>query len=446
MTAQYSHMLRQMKWKGASIAGLLLALLLMGIAGCALAASSAPAPTATTVNSFVQPTAQSATAAPKAYIGLFKDNAVAVLDTATNRVLTKIPIPTGPHGLVVTPDGRTVYASSDGDSKVSVIDTATDKVTNTIEVGKMPHGLAITPNGKQVLVSVFGASTVAFIDTASNQIMGQVPVPNPHNIAISPDGSTAYVAAQVPNALGLTVIDVNKRTQTANVPLAKTPRALNFSPDGKLLYFTLAGVDSVQVLDPTSNKILTQIPVGASPHHPLFTKDGKEALIVSQGPGELDVVNPATNAVAATVKVGMMPHWIALTPNGQTAYVTNEASNDVSVVDLTTNQVTATIPVGNAPRKIVVQPVASTASTSQPKVVITGYGFVPQTLTVAPLQKVVWANADPVNHTVTSNDGLFDSADIMPGQDFTLTLRKPGAYAYHCTNHPFMQGVVIVRA
>src|ERR1700724_3200051 len=85
-----------------------------------------------------------AAVAPKAYIGLFKDNAVAVLDTATNKVMKTIPIPTGPHGLVVTPDGRWVYASSDGDSVVSVIDTSSDKVTATIDVGTTPHGLAIT--------------------------------------------------------------------------------------------------------------------------------------------------------------------------------------------------------------------------------------------------------------------------------------------------------------
>ena len=60
--------------------------------------------------------AVSQAAGAKAYVGLFGDNAVAVIDTATNTLLTTIPIPAGPHGLVITPDGATVYASSDGDS------------------------------------------------------------------------------------------------------------------------------------------------------------------------------------------------------------------------------------------------------------------------------------------------------------------------------------------
>src|SRR5260370_23531084 len=61
----------------------------------------------------------------KAYVGLFKDNAVAVLDTSSNKVTKTIAIPTGPHGLVVTPDGRWVYASSDVASTLSITDTPT---------------------------------------------------------------------------------------------------------------------------------------------------------------------------------------------------------------------------------------------------------------------------------------------------------------------------------
>lgn len=100
--------------------------------------------------------------APKVYVGLFRDNAVAVIDTGTNRVLKTIPVPKGPHGLVVTPDGRKVYVSSDGESSMSVIDTATDRVIATVDVGPNPHGLAMAPDGKLVLVSAWGANESPF--------------------------------------------------------------------------------------------------------------------------------------------------------------------------------------------------------------------------------------------------------------------------------------------
>jgi YVTN family beta-propeller protein len=89
-----------------------------------------------------------AAAAPKAYVGLFKDNAIAVLDTGTTRVQGTIPVPQGPHGIVITPDGRKVYVSSDGASTVSVIETQTDTIVQSIEVGPNPHGLAISADGR----------------------------------------------------------------------------------------------------------------------------------------------------------------------------------------------------------------------------------------------------------------------------------------------------------
>jgi len=390
-----------------------------------------------------------APAMTKAYIGLFKDNAVAVLDTGTNQVLTKIPVPKGPHGMVVSPDGR-VFVSSDGDSLVSVIDTKLDVVIDTINVGNSPHGLAITPDANLVLVADFGTSQVVFIDTNKDMVVGQVAVPNPHNIAISPDGHTAYVASQMQGSTGLAILNIDSRTVTGNVPVDKTPRALNFSPDGKLLYFTLAGVDAVQVLDPATNQIEAQIPVGASPHHPLFTPDGQFALVVSQGPGQLSILDPKTNKVNSVVTVGKMPHWIATNSQGTTAWVTNEASNDVSVVDLATGKVTATIPVGNAPRKIVVltQPLMAgqSQSSNQPGFMtsINGMAFKDPVITIKAGETITWINQDAIDHTVTSDDGGWDSGNIGSGKSYSITLNQPGQYNYHCSIHPFMKGSIIV--
>ena len=411
-----------------------------------------------------------APAAPKAYVGIFNDNAVAVIDTGTNRVLTTIPIPAGPHGLVISPDGLRVYASSDGASTVSVISTATDRVVSSIEVGKGPHGLAMSPDGRQVVVAVFGMSRVAVIDTVRNEVIGTIPVGNPHNIAISPDGRTAYVASQQPGAAALAILDLTTRRQVGSVALDKAPRALTFSPDGKALYFTLAGSESVQVLDPADNHIVTQIPVGASPHHPFFTPTGEYALVAVQGPGEVAVIDPHSRKVIGTVAVGKVPHWITTTSDGDTAYVTNEGANTISVVDVEKQKVLATIPVGNAPRKIVMQrglstrsssvkagPVATAAAPpgSAPApgqmeaggadgIHIANFAFTPPALTVSPGQKVTWTNADSIPHTSTSADKRWNSGPLAPGASFSVTFDKPGTYVYGCSIHPFMQAKVIV--
>src|SRR5882672_3416943 len=119
------HIMRSVDWLTTRRRGLVLA----GVAAGATILAAAP----TGIG------AQSMNMTPlKAYIGLFKDNAVAVLDTSNNSVVKTIAVPSGPHGLVVTPDGRWVYASSDGASTVSVIDTRTDEVSASIEVGPTP--------------------------------------------------------------------------------------------------------------------------------------------------------------------------------------------------------------------------------------------------------------------------------------------------------------------
>src|SRR5881628_3478222 len=303
----------------------------------------------------------SAAGAPKAYVGLFKDDAVAVLDTAQNKVVGTIAVPKGPHGLVVTPDGRKVYVSSDGASTVSVIDTATDRVVASIDVGANPHGLAISGAGSRVLVSGWGSNRALVIDTATDRVIGEVPIAQPHNGTLSQDGRTAWVASQQQGATALVRLNLATWKEVARVPLEKTPRGLELSPDGRRVFFTLAGVNAIQVLDTATNQVIAQIPVGASPHYAPFTPDGRWALAVIQGPGELSILDTANNTLAGTVAVGKAPHWSMSSSDGRTAYVTNEGSNDVSVVDLASRAVTATIPVGNAPRKIAVQPVPSAA-------------------------------------------------------------------------------------
>jgi YVTN family beta-propeller protein len=162
-------------------------------------------------------------AAPKVYIGLFKDNAVAVLDTSTNRVQGTVPVPQGPHGLAITPDGRKVYVSSDGASTVSVIDTQTNRMIGSIEVGANPHGLAMSPDGRQVLVGGFGTNQVLLIDTTTDQVVWRLPVPMPHNSVLSPDGHMAYIGSQQQGATAVVILDLTQRTQVGTVPLEKTP-------------------------------------------------------------------------------------------------------------------------------------------------------------------------------------------------------------------------------
>ncbi len=379
-----------------------------------------------------------AIAGPKAYVGNFKDDTVSVVDTTAAKVIATVPVARGPHGMAVMPDGWRVYVSGDNSSSVSVIDTATDRVVETIEVGKSPHGLAMTPDGRWLLVAVNGEDRVAFINTATQQVVGSVAVAKPHTIAISPDGKTAYVASQDPSRFAIVPVDLTARTAMRVIALDKPPRDLEFGHDGKALYFTKAGVNAVQVLDPASDKIVAEIPTGVSPHYANFFAKTTLGIVVVQGANELLLFDPATNQPVRHLAVGKQPHWVTVSGDGKTAYVPNEGSNDFSIVDLATGK-TVTIPMGNAPRKVVVQP-----SQNRTTVSISNFLFVPPVITVTAGETVVWSNDDGAPHGVAFRDGSKGAQSILPGQTFGRVFDQPGSYEYSCSFHSYMTGRVNV--
>jgi plastocyanin len=59
---------------------------------------------------------------------------------------------------------------------------------------------------------------------------------------------------------------------------------------------------------------------------------------------------------------------------------------------------------------------------------------------------VQWTNNDPMPHTVTANDRSFDSGIIAPGKTWQYTFTKAGTYNFYCMPHPFMKGIVVVKA
>ena len=71
--------------------------------------------------------------------------------------------------------------------------------------------------------------------------------------------------------------------------------------------------------------------------------------------------------------------------------------------------------------------------------------FAPARIEVAAGTTVIWTNNAPLQHSVVADNGSFDSGLIDPGKRYAHTFTTPGTYTFHCTPHPFMKGVVVVR-
>jgi plastocyanin len=71
--------------------------------------------------------------------------------------------------------------------------------------------------------------------------------------------------------------------------------------------------------------------------------------------------------------------------------------------------------------------------------------FEPKTITVSAGQSVTWTfQEQSMQHSVTADDGTFDSCLHGAGFTFAVTFAKAGTYAYHCSIHAQMTGRVIV--
>jgi plastocyanin len=100
------------------------------------------------------------------------------------------------------------------------------------------------------------------------------------------------------------------------------------------------------------------------------------------------------------------------------------------------------------------QPPPPPAATTTPKakqdnqqtVTIQDFRFSPVELTVQPGTTVTWVNEGDAPHTVTADDGSFDSGRLQPGQSFSYTFQGQGTVAYHCEIHRQMTASVTVSA
>jgi plastocyanin len=75
-------------------------------------------------------------------------------------------------------------------------------------------------------------------------------------------------------------------------------------------------------------------------------------------------------------------------------------------------------------------------------VAMAGFAFEPATLEVPAGTEVTWTNQDPAQHTVTADDGSFDSGPIDQGATFATTVNGPVTYV--CAIHPTMTGEIRV--
>lgn len=293
-----------------------------------------------------------------AYVTNSGDNTVSLIDTATNNVITTVPVGNSPYEVSINPAGTKVYVANWESGTVSVIDASTNNVTATVDVGTNPGGIAVNPNGTNLYVTNVANNAVSVINTVTNNVTATVNVGNyPAEIAVSPDGTRVYVTntgdIKVPGNSVSVINTLDNSIKTVRV--GRGPSGVAVTPDGNKVYVSNSDDGTVSVIDTAKNTATATVDVGNSSWGVAVNPAGTEVYVANIGDtefnlnGYVSVINIATDRVIATVSVGKEPYKVAVDPDGTKVYVTNQGSNTVSIIDTATKEVLDTVTVGSRP-------------------------------------------------------------------------------------------------
>jgi YVTN family beta-propeller protein len=235
---------------------------------------------------------------------------LAVVDNATNQVITTVPVGSRPEWVTVSPDGSRIYATQNSVG-VYVIDALSNVIIATIPIPG-PQEIAIAPDNSRLYVGSQGRG-IAVVDPSTNVVTHFINIlgANPTGIAFTPDSAHAYVGEFFSPSLYL--IDARADALLQTVPLTGAlgggVGGVISSPDGKKIYaahIRISPTDpshNVFVVDTTANSVSGQIPVSAPSPQMAITTDAANLLVGDSDIGELVVASIATDSVVEAIHV-----------------------------------------------------------------------------------------------------------------------------------------------
>jgi YVTN family beta-propeller protein len=203
---------------------------------------------------------------------------------------------------------------------------------------------AQTPSTARLLVLLRNASALAIVDPASGKELGRVPVGrDPHEVAVTPDGSTAFVASP---GVGISMIDVRamKELRRIDTGAGSAPHDVLYA--GGKLYFTAEGYKTIGRYDPATNKVEWMLGIGQDGTHLMvLSKDQQTMWVPNRGSNSISAIDgvmggpPRFKTMAIPVP-GLTPEGLDLSPDGRELWTVTRGDGSVSIIDTTTRRVT----------------------------------------------------------------------------------------------------------
>lgn len=306
---------------------------------------------------FVGAAAAAETPSPALLVLNKADQALAIVDPASGKVVARVKVGVGPHEVTVSADGKFAFVGNYGQQTpghtISVIDLPAQAELQRVDVSPLqrPHGLFFAA-GKVYFTAELNR-LIARFDPVANKVdwlygTGQATT---HMLVSNADASLIFTANIGSNSVSaIERIPGPAGWDETVIPVGKGPEGIDWSPDGKEVWTATGGDGGVSIIDVALKKVTDTLQVGTKRANRLkFTPDGKLVLLSDRDGDELVVLDRASRKERARIKLGRYPEGIQITPDSSRAYVAQEGANDVAIIDLKTLTVSGQISTGNGP-------------------------------------------------------------------------------------------------
>ena len=272
---------------------------------------------------------------------------VAVIDSATDEVVARLPVGKVPHQVALAETLGKLVASNTADNTISILDLETLETQTTLRLDSEPEHMELSPGGALLAVGNIGAGTISLISLEANREMARVEgLFEPHNLTFSPDGALLYVANL--GADHVSVVDVAKAEVVKEIPVAPSPRMataeaggsetyqglinVTRSADGRLGFAAHGESGTLAVIELASQRKVKQLTLGRLPWRAFASADGRFMLVPNNGDRTVSVISTESLEVVATLPgaAGMT----GVNSDGTTAFVISRGEDKVVVLDL----------------------------------------------------------------------------------------------------------------
>lgn len=234
----------------------------------------------------VIPTARSGNNGHTAYVTTQFVDAVRIIDTERRHMVGSITVPGHPLGAGMSPDGQTLFVTTNQDRLVA-ISTSRRTVVGSTAIPLACPQLAIHPSGRWLLIPCWRAGVIVEVDASTLGITRRFDVGGVvQDLVVTADGQNLYAANE---AGWLDVIHLPSGRRTATLELGAGALGLALSADSAHLFVGLLGGGCVLVLQRQGLIERAVIPTGGRPRliapHP-----AGEVVLVANEAGWVDLL------------------------------------------------------------------------------------------------------------------------------------------------------------